>query len=65
MKFGVGAEKIKLEQDPDVLDTWYSSALYPFSAFGWPDKNPELERFYPGHLLETGHDILFFLPAKD
>jgi len=63
-KFGVAESKITLEQDPDVLDTWFSSALYPFSAFGWPDKTPELERFYPGHLLETGHDILFFWVAR-
>ena len=39
-------------------------ALYPMSSFGWPDKNPELDRFYPGHLLETGHDILFFWVAR-
>ena len=47
-----------------MLDTWFSSALYPFSAFGWPDKNPELDRFFPGHLLETGWDILFFWVAR-
>lgn len=63
-KFAVAESQITLEQDPDVLDTWFSSALYPFSAFGWPDKSPELERFYPGHLLETGHDILFFWVAR-
>lgn len=63
-KFGVSADKISLSQDEDVLDTWFSSALYPFSAFGWPDKNPELDRFFPGHLLETGHDILFFWVAR-
>jgi len=63
-KFEVPKEKISLEQDPDVLDTWFSSALYPFSAFGWPDQSPELDRFFPGHLLETGHDILFFWVAR-
>ena len=63
-KFETNEDKISVEQDPDVLDTWYSSALYPMSAFGWPEKNPELDRFYPGHLLETGHDILFFWVAR-
>ena len=63
-KFEVSADKLTLRQDEDVLDTWFSSALYPFSAFGWPDKNPELDRFFPGALLETGHDILFFWVAR-
>ncbi|XP_057331354.1 valine--tRNA ligase isoform X1 [Microplitis mediator] len=63
-KFGVDASKIILKQDPDVLDTWFSSALFPFSVFGWPEKTPELEAFYPGSLLETGHDILFFWVAR-
>lgn len=63
-KFKVPQDKIKLTQDPDVLDTWFSSALFPFSIFGWPDKTPELEQFYPGTLLETGHDILFFWVAR-
>ena len=52
------------EQDPDVLDTWFSSALWPFAALGWPDKTPELERFYPNSVLVTGHDILFFWVAR-
>src|SRR5438874_4063687 len=47
-------------QDPDVLDTWFSSGLWPFSTLGWPDKTPGLERYYPGSVLETGYDILFF-----
>ena len=51
-------------QDPDVLDTWFSSALFPFSVFGWPDNTDELKLFYPGSLLETGHDILFFWVAR-
>ena len=51
-------------QDPDVLDTWFSSALWPFSTLGWPDKTPELEKFYPNAVLVTGHDILFFWVAR-
>ena len=47
-KFGFPKEKITLEQDPDVLDTWFSSGLFPFAIFGWPDKSEELEVFYPG-----------------
>ncbi len=52
------------EQDPDVLDTWFSSALWPFSTLGWPEKTPELDAFYPNSLLITGHDILFFWVAR-
>ncbi|CAD6234042.1 GSCOCG00007489001-RA-CDS [Cotesia congregata] len=63
-KFQVDISKIILEQDPDVLDTWFSSALFPFSVFGWPEETPELKEFYPGSLLETGHDILFFWVAR-
>ncbi|XP_076436841.1 valine--tRNA ligase-like [Babylonia areolata] len=63
-KFKVSEDKVSLQQDDDVLDTWFSSALFPFSIFGWPDKTPDLEAFYPGHLLETGHDILFFWVAR-
>lgn len=47
-------------QDPDVLDTWFSSALWPFSTLGWPDKTPELDYFYPNSVMVTGYDILFF-----
>uniref|UniRef100_A0A8D8XQQ2 Valine--tRNA ligase n=1 Tax=Cacopsylla melanoneura TaxID=428564 RepID=A0A8D8XQQ2_9HEMI len=63
-KFQVTKSEIVLKQDEDVLDTWFSSGLFPFSVFGWPDKTPELEAFYPGELLETGHDILFFWVAR-
>jgi valyl-tRNA synthetase len=52
------------EQDPDVLDTWFSSALWPFSTLGWPDKTPDLEKFYPTSVLVTGYDILFFWVAR-
>ncbi|MER7546544.1 valine--tRNA ligase [Spirillospora sp. NPDC127506] len=51
-------------QDTDVLDTWFSSALWPFSTLGWPDKTPDLERFYPTSVLVTGYDILFFWVAR-
>lgn len=63
-KFGVPLEKVTLAQDEDVLDTWFSSALFPFSIFGWPEQTDDLFAFYPGTLLETGHDILFFWVAK-
>lgn len=53
-----------LIQDPDVLDTWFSSALWPFSTLGWPDQTPELERFYPTSVLVTGFDIIFFWVAR-
>ena len=49
-----------VEQDPDTLDTWFSSALWPFSTLGWPDKTPELYYFYPTDVLVTGYDIIFF-----
>ena len=51
-------------QDPDVLDTWFSSALWPFSTLGWPDKTPDLQKFYPTSVLVTGYDILFFWVAR-
>ncbi len=53
-----------LERDPDVLDTWFSSALWPFSTLGWPQDTPELARYYPGDVLVTGHDIIFFWVAR-
>jgi valyl-tRNA synthetase len=53
-----------VEQDPDVLDTWFSSWLWPFATLGWPDRTPDLERFYPGHTLVTGSEILFFWVAR-
>ncbi|WP_329132026.1 valine--tRNA ligase [Streptomyces sp. NBC_01476] len=51
-------------QESDVLDTWFSSALWPFSTLGWPDRTPELEKFYPTDVLLTGHDIIFFWVAR-
>ncbi|CAN0389372.1 unnamed protein product [Lampetra fluviatilis] len=63
-KFNVDPQLIQLRQDEDVLDTWFSSGLFPFSIFGWPDETEELRVFYPGALLETGHDILFFWVAR-
>ncbi|GAA3959092.1 valine--tRNA ligase [Gordonia caeni] len=52
------------EQDPDVLDTWFSSGLWPFSTMGWPEQTPELDKFYPTSVLVTGYDILFFWVAR-
>uniref|UniRef100_A0A1B6LT09 valine--tRNA ligase n=1 Tax=Graphocephala atropunctata TaxID=36148 RepID=A0A1B6LT09_9HEMI len=63
-KFRVPADKVRLRQDGDVLDTWFSSGLFTFSIFGWPDDTDELRAFYPGSLLETGHDIIFFWVAR-
>ncbi len=57
-----GSENI--EQDPDVLDTWFSSALWPFSTLGWPDDTPELHYFYPTSVLVTGYDIIYFWVAR-
>ena len=54
----------KLLQDPDVLDTWFSSALWPFSTLGWPKKTKELQAFYPTNALVTGFDIIFFWVAR-
>ncbi len=54
----------ELRQDPDVLDTWFSSGLWPFSTLGWPDETADLEYFYPTSVLETGYDILFFWVAR-
>jgi len=53
-----------LERDPDVLDTWFSSALWPFSTLGWPEDTPEVQKFYPTSVLVTGFDILFFWVAR-
>lgn len=58
------AADISLSQDPDVLDTWFSSALWPFSTLGWPEKTPELNTFYPTSVLVTGFDIIFFWVAR-
>ena len=54
----------KIVQDPDTLDTWFSSALWPFSTLGWPDETPELEHYYPTNTLVTGYDIIFFWVAR-
>ena len=53
-----------LRQDPDTLDTWFSSALWPFSTLGWPEQTPELKKFYPTSTLVTGYDIIFFWVAR-
>ena len=57
-------DDIILEQDEDVLDTWFSSGLFPFSVFGWPENTDDFKAFYPTTLLETGQDILFFWVAR-
>ena len=56
--------RVALQRDEDVLDTWFSSALWPFSTLGWPDSTPELDRFYPTDTLVTGKDIIFFWVAR-
>ena len=53
-----------IKRDPDVLDTWFSSALWPFSTLGWPEQTPELKKYYPGDVLVTGFDIIFFWVAR-
>ena len=60
-KFG---KDVELTQDPDVLDTWFSSGLWPFSTLGWPEQTEDLKYFYPTSVLETGYDILFFWVAR-
>lgn len=57
-------EEVKLEQDPDVLDTWFSSGLWPFSTLGWPEETKDYQYFYPTTMMETGYDILFFWVAR-
>ncbi|UWU50768.1 Valyl tRNA synthetase tRNA binding arm [Limnospira platensis C1] len=57
-------EGVKLQQDPDVLDTWFSSGLWPFSTLGWPEKTPDLQTYYPTNTLSTGFDIIFFWVAR-
>ena len=56
--------EVELEQDPDVLDTWYSSGLWPFSILGWPNDTPDMRDWYPTTVLETGYDIIFFWVAR-
>lgn len=64
-KFNVEKQNIQLKQDDDVLDTWFSSGLFPFSPFDWPNQESlNFKAFYPNTLLETGHDILFFWVAR-
>ena len=58
------SDDLKLSQDKDVLDTWFSSALWPFSTLGWPEENSDLEKYYPTSLLVTGFDIIFFWVAR-
>ncbi len=60
-KWGAGTT---ITRDPDVLDTWFSSALWPFSTLGWPDDTAELQKYYPTSVLVTGADILFFWVAR-
>ncbi|PSB11020.1 valine--tRNA ligase [Pleurocapsa sp. CCALA 161] len=57
-------DNIQLEQDPDVLDTWFSSGLWPFSTMGWPENTADLEKYYPTSTLVTGFDIIFFWVAR-
>ena len=61
---GTTAETVALTRDEDVLDTWFSSGLWPFSTLGWPERTPELQRFYPTSVLVTGFDIIFFWVAR-
>ncbi|MCW5723922.1 MAG: valine--tRNA ligase [Maricaulaceae bacterium] len=65
-QFATGGDvgPVPMVQDPDVLDTWFSSALWPFSTLGWPDETPELKRFYPTSVLVTAFDIIFFWVAR-
>ncbi|KAL8449704.1 hypothetical protein Emed_002959 [Eimeria media] len=64
-KFGIQDQSlVEVHQDEDVLDTWFSSGLFPFSVFGWPEETDELKAYFPTTLLETGHDILFFWVAR-
>lgn len=60
----VDGNNINCSQDPDVLDTWFSSALWTFSTLGWPDNTPDLKRFHPTTVIESGYDILFFWIAR-
>ncbi|CAG9534339.1 unnamed protein product [Cercopithifilaria johnstoni] len=63
-KFDVPEEKVSVKRDEDVLDTWFSSGMWPFEIFGWPEKTADLDKFFPVTLLESGHDILFFWVAR-
>ena len=59
-----GRPRAELVQDPDIFDTWFSSGLWPFSTLGWPEKTADLARFYPGTVMETAYDIIFFWVAR-
>ncbi len=59
-----GRRAAELTQDPDIFDTWYSSGLWPFSTLGWPDSTDDFRRYYPGAVMETGYDIIFFWVAR-
>jgi valyl-tRNA synthetase len=61
---GMQGAQVQLTRDPDVLDTWFSSALWPFSTLGWPEQTPELARYYPTNVLVTSFDIIFFWVAR-
>uniref|UniRef100_A0A1I7XVA6 Cap-specific mRNA (nucleoside-2'-O-)-methyltransferase 2 n=1 Tax=Heterorhabditis bacteriophora TaxID=37862 RepID=A0A1I7XVA6_HETBA len=63
-KFGVEPKYIKLKWDEDVLDTWFSSGMWPFAIMGWPENTTDMDLFFPSSVLETGHDILFFWVAR-
>jgi valyl-tRNA synthetase len=62
--FNIDAKSVQLTQDPDVLDTWFSSALWPFVTLGWPKNSPEMKKYYPTDVLVTGFDIIFFWVAR-
>jgi valyl-tRNA synthetase len=59
-----GRPAAELVQDPDIFDTWFSSGLWPFSTLGWPDQTDDVRRYYPGTVMETGYDIIFFWVAR-
>ncbi|HYM83261.1 MAG TPA: valine--tRNA ligase [Candidatus Dormibacteraeota bacterium] len=59
-----GRPASELHQDPDIFDTWFSSGLWPFSTLGWPEPTDDLDRYYPGSVMETGYDIIFFWVAR-
>ena len=63
-RLGVKPENLALQQDEDVLDTWFSSGIFPFSVMGWPENTQDMLKYYPGNLLETGADIIFFWVAR-
>ncbi|XP_011617194.2 valine--tRNA ligase, mitochondrial [Takifugu rubripes] len=64
VRCGVEPDAVTLTQDPDVLDTWFSSALFPFAMLGWPEQTADLQRFYPNSILETGSDLIIFWVAR-